>query len=344
VELLAFSYLSLFAAALYYIWRKKENNLSLADKSLLTGLLAGYMFNNMFIFDNLMSYILFFSVLSCIHSLNSKEIFLHKIEISKNIAMSVGTIVAVLAILSVYYFNVKPIMANQDLLSAIRPQKNISQNVDYFKKVFALNTFGNSEAREQLLSMAQSILGSKDASPQLKSNYFNLINDQYKKQLAQTPNDVRYLLFYGNFLNQVGDYDSALTYLQKAKQQSPKRQVVYQQIGVSYLGKKDYQNAISAFKTAYELEPKNISMADGLIEVYAQTKNYSEIVPLLEKKLENNPKDIQNWVSLAAGYYQNGEIQKAIEEIQKAIENFPQFKTQGEDFIRQMKSGIIKIQ
>ena len=38
-----------------------------------------------------------------------------------------------------------------------------------------------------------------------------------------------------------------------------------------------------------------------------------------------------------------GNLKKAVEVLQEAIEVFPAFKSQGEQFIKQMKAGTIKI-
>ena len=54
-------YISLYLLSLWYIWK---SSLSVAEKSVLTGLFAGYAVHNMFVFDNLASYYLFFLVLS----------------------------------------------------------------------------------------------------------------------------------------------------------------------------------------------------------------------------------------------------------------------------------------
>ena len=54
------SYLSIFFAVIYSLWKRNGSNLSIAEESILTGLLVGYFFQNLFVFDNVTSYILFF--------------------------------------------------------------------------------------------------------------------------------------------------------------------------------------------------------------------------------------------------------------------------------------------
>ena len=53
------TYLSLYGVTLWFMWKKKGHDMSLEEKSILTGLIAGYFVHNIFVFDNLTSYILF---------------------------------------------------------------------------------------------------------------------------------------------------------------------------------------------------------------------------------------------------------------------------------------------
>ncbi|MHB1086469.1 MAG: O-antigen ligase family protein, partial [Minisyncoccota bacterium] len=55
------TYLSIFIVALWTLWR--SGGFTIAERSLLTGLLAGYFCHNFFVFDNVTSYILFGTVL-----------------------------------------------------------------------------------------------------------------------------------------------------------------------------------------------------------------------------------------------------------------------------------------
>jgi O-antigen ligase len=59
------SYLSIFGIAFYVMWRK-DSHMSLREKALITGALVGYFIHNVFVFDNLISYILFILILGYI--------------------------------------------------------------------------------------------------------------------------------------------------------------------------------------------------------------------------------------------------------------------------------------
>jgi O-antigen ligase len=59
------SYLSLYGALLYFMWKKSD--FSLEEKAVFTGFIAAYFFHNFFVFDNLISYIIFFYLLAYVH-------------------------------------------------------------------------------------------------------------------------------------------------------------------------------------------------------------------------------------------------------------------------------------
>ena len=60
------SYLSILWALVLSIYKK--SNFSWGEKSLFLGLLSAYFFHNLFVFDQIGSYILFFSILAFVHA------------------------------------------------------------------------------------------------------------------------------------------------------------------------------------------------------------------------------------------------------------------------------------
>ena len=66
-------YLSLFGCAIYCIWRRADE-LSIVEKSVLTGLLGGYFFQNLFVFDNLTSLIYFGTILAYIDGMSHTQV------------------------------------------------------------------------------------------------------------------------------------------------------------------------------------------------------------------------------------------------------------------------------
>jgi len=74
--------------------------------------------------------------------------------------------------------------------------------------------------------------------------------------LAQRKGDARLELFYGVFLDQVGQYQGAIAHLQNALADSPKKQQILFEIGATYLAAGDTKDALVPLEQAYKETPK----------------------------------------------------------------------------------------
>jgi len=372
------AYLSLFAFALYYLWFPwKKNNFSKSESIILTSMFAAYFFHNLFVFDNLISLILFITFLAYISTKSMKsQAFPEEkktISISTNLGLKSASalIIVIFTIFIVYYVNVPGILASQDLIKALGSsrQGNLQDSFSAFQKAISRNSFGTGEAREQLSSFAQQILPVAGLDNNFKQKVFSSAVSEMKKQINQSPNDIRYMIFLGVIYNKAGQYDEAIDILQKAIKLSPKKQQLYFELGVSYINKKEYDKGLEVFKKAFELDPEflearkiyavaaifsgNDGLAEELMRDYGGTiitderflaafnerKMFDKVTAISEKFVEENPENAQYRVSLAAIYLQIGERQKAIEQLQKAIELEPRFKQQGEYYINEIQAG-----
>ena len=370
------AYASMYAAFIYYVWRKKSD-LSVTEKSLLTGLLAAYIFNNLFVFDNLVSYILFFSVLGYVHtrSQNGNDSApvgkFQTRQFSKDTLLyAIAPIVLVVTVAAVYFVNVPAIEENFTLISAISPQPsgNVEDNLALFEKAFSYHSFGDSEVLEQLISADAQVVQSQ-APDSTKQDFYDFTKTQVEKKVAETPTDARYLLFAGEFFNQNSQYALAVPYLERAVAASPGKQTMYFELGASYIGEKDYADAFEQFKTAYDLEPDNpdaqIIYAVGAIytknndvlkqlgsqiasttvisdnrflQAYAGVGDYQSVIAILNIRLQSDPTNLQDQLSLASAYLQIGQKQKAVDIINQMIKEDPGFQTQGEQYIQQIQN------
>jgi O-antigen ligase len=270
------AYLSIYGTLLYYLWfgrRGKSNSVidTISGKSLLTGLLAAYFFHNIFVFDNLVSYILFFSLVAFIHFEMTEEKGDEILKVKNNyqankktlsnynasLIAPVASVVIIVAMGSIIYFaNLKPIEASTSLIKALSSnQAGVTGNLEYYKKVFTLDTFGSGEAREQLVTKTLNVLNGAKVSNDLKNQFVQLIDGQIKVQLAQFDQDARALSFFGSYFTATGRVDEGLALLQKAHELSPKKQQITFALISAYVQKQDATNAIKLAQEAYELDP-----------------------------------------------------------------------------------------
>ena len=369
-------YLSLYAALLFYLWRGK-NNFTLIDKSILTGLISAYVFQNIFMFDNLISYVMFFSLLAFVHTMSTEGRepikWVSKFTSNKVIGERVVTpLILVALVFSLYFANVKPIQANRSLIKAINIGNSTpAKSVEDMKKVFSYNTFGSSEAREQFLSLIP-VFTSQGVAPEVRNEFIALAKEELKKQVDETPLDTRYLLFTGSVFSQIGEAKESITYFERAIETSPNKQNVYFALGAAYIaiGKTEYPKALETFKKAYDLEPNYPEAAiiyglgaiysgdnelaaelfkkaepgqllfdDRLLSAYYMIADYPSVTTILEARVQADPNNTQSRFRLAAIYFQVGQKTKSIEQLRKAAEIDPNLKAQADYLIGEIQAG-----
>ena len=283
------SYLALYVALLFSIW-KKSMNLSHAERSILTGLVAAYFFHNFFVFDHLISYILFFSLLAYVHYRNSGKIFWEKSFAEIQVRNIILSVVSILLLLSLYFANVKPIIANIFLIEALKSLQTPGETavaIQYFKKAHNASRLGRPEVVEHIAANSVAVLTS-DISMEEKNAFFSFARDAILEQTKGSRGDARYELLAGSFLSTTGQLDEALTHLERAKELMPGKQQIYFEIGAVYVNKNERLKALEAFREAYELAPDYVEAQIIYLigAIYAGDRN-------LENKLISElPKEI----------------------------------------------------
>ncbi|MGB3921677.1 MAG: O-antigen ligase family protein, partial [Minisyncoccia bacterium] len=256
------AYLSLYVALLILIWRRQDNQgnqggFSRTEKSVLTGLVAAYFFHNFFVFDNLISYVLFFSLLGYVHSRTTGNP-LWQANPSESLAKFVLIPGLALALaLGLYFVNVRPIATNVTLIESLKAVQTPGQTllaIENLKKAYDGSRLGRPEVVEQIAQNAVGIL-SQDISTEAKNEFFNFAGQVIMAQTEDLKGDARYQLIAGSFLSSAGLFNEALLMLEEAKKSIPGKQQVYFEIGAVYINRGEPEKALEAFKEAYDLAP-----------------------------------------------------------------------------------------
>lgn len=262
------SYLSLYAALLFSIWRK-NNALSHVEKSIITGLVAAYFVHNFFVFDNLTSYILFFGLLAYIHSKVVPESVPAQSGILPERARNLFLpLVSVTAVAVIYFVNVQPFLTNTRLLSALMAthREEPALAIKYFEEAYGVSRLGRPELAEQIVGNALPILQSEKLSAAEKNDFFDFARQAVLKEATVFENEARYQLLAGALLAATGQLDEALPQLERAKELMPNRQTIYVEIANLLVEKGDYQGAIGELVTLGEISPDHKEQADAYIE------------------------------------------------------------------------------
>ncbi|HEY1037143.1 MAG TPA: O-antigen ligase family protein [Candidatus Paceibacterota bacterium] len=374
------SYLGLFGAALYMIWRNRssEAEWTISERAILTGFLAAYFVHNLFVFDNLSSYILFFLVLAYASARNDgrtgNDISSSKVAplvSSEPVQYVAGTLIAVALVSGMYFVVYKPYAAGKALISALQAssaQNPSAENITaLYKKALSYDTFGTTEINERLAEAAPQLIQANQGQP-VADELIRLVATQYEEAFKKTPGDPRPFIFYGMFMQRLGLYDDALMYIDKALALSPSKQSFHYQRGLTLVAQTKMTEASESFKTAYELDKSNLEAKNlyGISLIYAsrlqdarvlfgddmnswgdarvlsvleETMNFAEIVRIAKARVAENPENPQHRMFLASAYLKAKQPANAIVEIQAVIDMVPEFKAQGESYIKDIRAG-----
>ena len=373
-----FIYLCFYFFGIKYVWSGgEENKFSISEKILLLGLFAGYFFHSIFVFDNITSYLMFFSVLAYIHSRtparqNEKEKLVNiNNEWMKNVAV---VIVIFTTLFSIYFFNAKGILSGRTFIKALVKSRsqNFSEGLGLFKKALAYDAYSKLEIREQLAQIASELASNQNIDLQAKQQFFDTAKDEMLKQIEKDPENARYEVFAGALYNRYKMYDEAIRHLEKSLQLSPNKQSIMFELGTSYLNKGRDKDALEILKKAFDGDQTYIDariiyaiaaiysgenkLADGLlvpvwgtalvhddriVKAYFDTGQFDKVIQISKERIEKEPNNIQFRVALALAYIKSGMKNEAIGEIRQAMVLNPSFKSDGEKIIKGIEEGNI---
>jgi tetratricopeptide (TPR) repeat protein len=368
------AYLSIFLAALYALWFSR--GFTIAERSILTGLLAGYFVHNFFVFDNVTSYILFGTVLAFLAYRADKAREARALW-SGEIRRAYVPYVALLCVLALLFVawgvNQRPLAANRLLLQAIAPQGQPSSNLEYMRQSIALGTFGMQEAREQLAQMAAQ--ASQLSLPsETKRQFFELAESEMRKQEEMSPLDARFPLFLGVLYSAYGLHNEAKAAYERALEDSPRKQAIMFQLAENAIARGENAAALAFYKQAHELEKSfataAVLYASGLIlngqtaqgeevlapyietgqaadprvlAAYRSTDQLARAVPIWQAAIRANPQDAQLYFTLAAIHYLSGNRAAAIAALEEAKRAIPGIAEQADPVIEEIRSGTAEV-
>lgn len=364
-------YLSLYVFSLLMVWR--SGAFAPYEKALLTGFFAAYFFYLVFTFDNLLSYLLFASLLAYIavraHSVSPRE------KVVGPIDPKYLPVVAVVCLIGTWgvgwYANASMISANQTLIQAIQPQpQGAERNLELFEEALAKPRAGHQEIREQLAQAAMSAVATEGVSNELKQRFVQLAVTELEKQMQESPLAARPPFFLGVLLNRIGAYPEAKLALEKAQELSPQKQGIMFERGLNAEARGAREEALAIFKGAYDLAPASheasINYATALLRAgqdapadevlrpiiekgetndqriaaaYAGRNRYDKIVEIWTRYVEVNPTVVEARFVLAGAYFSGGNPARAIEVLEATKREIPTSAAQVDSLIQQVRAG-----
>ena len=369
------SYLSIFVAALWLLWKREE--FAVWEKAVFTGLIVAYFIHNFFVFDNLTSYILIAIVLSFVHIKTAKEntVSTKKEEEDEGALAMLAAVVLVLTLVLMYVVNNAGYSANKSLLMTLMYAQSSQVPSDavmkQFKDALSYDSFGNKEIREQLLTVAPHYM-TKDTAQEKRLAWFNLAVSESQKQFKQD-NDARGLILLGNFYAQIGMYDNAVSALEEANKIFPNKPPTLLTLAQIYAANKndvkakevlnnllklvpDYGDARVALagifakendlKSAKEILNQDVTstykvVSGDLLQAFATAGDWNFVADMMKVRIANMGAnvDYQNNISLVVAYMKAGRKEEALQELENIKVRFPEQATTTEGQINILKAG-----
>lgn len=365
------SYLSLYVLIIWGIWK---SGMTLGEKSILTGTVAGYAVHNFFVFDNLASYVMFFAALGFVNSfMKGKHIdWLHSKTMSADTVEYIAApAVIVLLVASLYVFNVRPMQANTGLIAALQNCGGPQPTVDAFKKVFDIDVYvANQEAREQIFTCTAGLISNQQTPGPTKQAFYELTQQAIDAQIAATPmKDARIYTLAGSYYDAIGQYDKAEQYLKTASELSPGKQSISMELANSYLNNGKAPEAVKILEETYNMVPENTRARDAyalslvvagqddkahelfgndpvifetqqMAQAFMLSKQYAKGVEIYKKLLAaGDVNDMGLNVQLAQAQYMAGQKTAAIATLRNIKKLHPEYKDQIEVAIKQVQDN-----
>ncbi|MEK7641496.1 MAG: O-antigen ligase family protein [Patescibacteria group bacterium] len=369
------SYLALYVFALMAVWKSR---ITIAEKSTLTGLIVGYAVHNIFVFDNLASYVFFFAILGFAGSLGSAERsskskvekWLETKTFSRDAVEYIVAPIAIVALAAgIYFLNVRNIQANTSLIDALRACSTAGRaDIALFEGLFKIDSaMAAQEAREQLISCATGVVSNPYPGP-VKQAFYDLTVKQIQEQIADAPEDARMYILGGLFLSNLNQTAEAKKLLEKARELTPGKQAVAFQLATLYVaeGKKD--EALALLKTAYDADPTyddaRSAYATSMIiagkdaearvqfdndptifetqraaQAYASLKQYDKAIAIYNRLIAADAKNVNLRTALAQTQYSAGMTWSATETLRAIAKDFPEYKEQIDAAIKEVQAG-----
>lgn len=303
------AYLSLYFSAIWTMWfskfarAHKNTKQEFTEKALLTGLLIAYFIHNIFVFDNLVSYILFIFVLAGIHlnfngNLETKE----EVNVSPKDIKSKMIIFAPFVVIalgaSLYFLNIVYINANKNIILGLSPEKrdnesaldSLNRSLAGFNKAVEIGGMAKMESREQFAQFSLSLVDQlRNANiPQTAeylpvyntvSNYLDSVIKAYQPLVDSKNPDPRSLSIYATFLRSINKNTEALKYGKMAYELAPKKQSISQEYVQQLLSAGQFAEANAVAKKtylddgSYELSKTILALTDVYVGNFAEAEN-----------------------------------------------------------------------
>jgi O-antigen ligase len=338
------AYLGIFAVVVREIVRfMRRDRTMFFEGLLLIGLFGTYFLQNLFVFDNLNSYMLFFAFLAYAafaaragsvagggHEASVSRVR-HASDAQRLPYAAAGMMASYIAVLVWGYATiVQPMRESRALIRAlatIQSRPTIPQAQAAFADALQYRTFGDTEVHEQLGGIARDIAGSESGTPDERKQFVEFALDELRRETARPARDVKHMLFVESILSRGLVLDmryaaEAEAIGREAIQVSPGKQPAYFELAQLYLSLNRLDDALKLLKQAWYLE-RDFSQAGAHVWTVAIFAKDADAIAEVRQKFSLADFEEGNLFNIARAYQQVGDIGGAREAFGALVASYP---------------------
>ncbi|MFC1789567.1 O-antigen ligase family protein [Patescibacteria group bacterium] len=257
------SYLGLFLASFYVLWRQFWNqNINFWTAGIFTVVLMAYFIQNLTVFDMVNSYMMFFLMLSFISVLEKKEG--NKISERKpNLLVIVA--VLIIFIISFFKFVIDPLSADRNIIVSFSIPHTSQERLNFYTKTLDISPVGRFQIVDFFTQNDLEFLQnqSSEISNESAKKILNFDAQELEKVIQESPLDYRSHLRLGQLynayavINNTSKFSNAEEVLNKAIELSPTNQQGYWALAQTRVYEGRLEDALFLTEEALSLEPKS---------------------------------------------------------------------------------------
>ncbi|MBT4277216.1 hypothetical protein HOD96_00505 [Candidatus Falkowbacteria bacterium] len=313
--------------ALFKVFKRQD---SVTDKEKIVAIIFISLFiacftQNLFVFDNVVTYIPLIFLLSFVSFLD-KEVVVIK---NKAVFKGVFIVFLILIIPIIYIVNIKPAQANLDVIRAMKvadkSQAGLETSYNLFLRALDKGTYGNQEYRARFVEFVDTMIYKKDGDEFFRREAALKAKDEMIKQIQERPSDVANYIILMRHYNRAYIYDVEFLrdiiedLFPKALELSPSRPHIYYELGYAQI------NLGSYYRTREEIEKAEEMFDEGI-------KNF-------DKAIEINDRVIESYLNTILMLF----VSDKSDQVQKYLNKMDELelKYKKEEFLTRMKSASI---
>ena len=273
-----FSYLAIFGSAFYVIWTAVHKKIITKTEAItiITALVV-YLAQNLFVFDTINTYIVFFVLLAYIDNLDYAKRAAYSeinIDLKKLKIKSVGVILIgfLIFFVAAYFINYKPIRESQlsrqisfSFLTGFKPFLNI---LDDFNKALSFKTFGDADLRLKMAVLSNHMFSRKLLAHEGSMQFIQATAEELEKLVAANRDNLKYWTYLIKFYNRLASYEASFidkeeiikraeAIIKECMRLNPEYRWLHIALADNYILKKDYENAFLTINKSVALDPQN---------------------------------------------------------------------------------------